>query len=177
MKRLRGNLGADPRVEDVVVNHRDVVVFGPGLPGGYLYFTHAWGTQPEVLSARLLQLDGRKGHELLLEHAEWEVPGEVRVEVVEIYRIHDGYLKRAFAQRTAEVFRGLGAVARSTCAVLPGRGARRLRVSVAKVKGLNPGNYRAADPGGAFPLLLPWDTNRPRVFVLSGDGWTPKGDR
>ncbi len=175
LRRLRGDIAEDPHPEDVVINARDVVVYGPWMPHGpgYAYFTHGWGLDPKVLTARLEQVDGRPGLELVVEHSEWEIPGEVQVEVVEVYTLKDSAVRRLFAQRTGERFPKMGAEARAPWKLLGRRGARKLQVSQAKVKGLNPGNYVAGNARGAFPLPLPWTAPKQTTYVLRGDAFAP----
>jgi len=173
-RTVRGDLAGDGRVEEVVINDRDLVVFGPGLPGGggYLYFTHGWGEGAELTGLSLRELDGRTGLELVVEHREWEVPEEVQFEAVEVFGVKRGLLRKMFAQRTAERFPRMKAEATSVWSFLPGRGARAIRVKAAVVRGLNRGNYVEADTGEAHPLPMPWRVRRALTYRLRGEVWT-----
>ncbi len=174
LRRVRGNMVGDKRPEVVVVNTRDLVVFGPGLPGGpgYMFFKLGWGEGAEITKLVLRQLDARRGLELVVQHSEWEVPGEVQIEVLEVFGIRDGNLQKMFAQRLAERFPKMRASAESEWQVLRARRSHHIQVKVAVVRGLNAGNYVEANTGEAYPVPLPWQVRHPVTYRLNGGAWT-----
>ena len=173
-RRARGDLVGDRRLETIVLNERDLVVFGSGLPGGpgYMFFTHGWGNGAEVTHFQLRQLDGKAGLELVMAHREWEVPGEVQTELLEVFGVRDGNLRKMFAQRLAERFPKMNAEASSEWTLLPRKTAHAIAVSPAKVRGLNRGNYVEAVAGDAHPVPMPWLRRKRLVYRLTGDAWT-----
>ena len=176
--RTQGDLAGDAEREDVVVNARDVVVLGRGLPEGTVYylFNHGWPRGARLLRFDLMELDGRPGREILLER---EVPYDgVRVQVLEVYGVVDGVLARRFAHKLGEVFddRG-GASARSRFRILPGAASapRVFEVSTASLTGLTEATYPPEPPGTRSyqPLRLPWQGTAPARFKLEGAYWLP----
>lgn len=175
-RTLTGGVVGDAMPEEFQINDTDIVLFGRDLPEqvAYLYFTHGWRDGAELVDARLQELDGRPGDELIVEHTEWSVPGEVHMRIVEVYGVRGPYLKRMFAQKLALEFTGKGQIA-STWEVVPGgKGADRLQVSVAEPKGLARADYYDPDPPGATeaqPLPVPWSHRKPLVYRLRDDRW------
>lgn len=172
---LRGDMGGGAMHEVVHISDQDIIIAGHGLPGGggFMHFEHGWGPNPTVLEAKLVNLDGKPGAELLVTHRAWPVAGETAVEIVEIYRLTATGIVRAFGHQLSESTPVMKAEARSTFKVLGrGRSPRRLKVSAAKVKGFNEGNYLRLDSGTSFqPLRLPWTTKGPKTFRFKGERW------
>lgn len=175
-RTLVGEVIGNAMPEEFQINDTDVVLFGRDLPDrvAYLYFTHGWRDGAELVDARLQDLDGRPGDELIVEHTEWSVPGEVHMRIVEVYGVHGPYLKRMFAQKLELDFTGKGSIT-STFEVVPGRkGADRLKISIAEPKGLARGDYYDPDPPGATdaqPLPVPWTHRKPLIYRLRDDHW------
>lgn len=176
LARHQGQLTGDPLNEALLITNEDIVVLGR-LPGNaaYLYFTHGWRTGAEVLRSDLMELDGRPGKELFVEHREWAVPGEVQVDVVEVFGVRDGVLRRMFAAKTAERFVKRGGAAVAKFRVLKGKGARRFKVEAATLEGeINEGSYYVVDPPGVVPhepLPVPWEEKGGVVYRLQGEAW------
>lgn len=165
--------------ETFLITDKHIVIVGHGLPqnAAYMYFSHGWRQGPEIRSAKLKNVDGRPGVELILEHSEWAVPGETQIAVTEIYGVHEGYLKRMFAQKVEEATPKNGAIARSELDLLKKRGAYDIRVRPAKCKGFNEGNYVAVDLPGSVPfepLPMPWEGKAGRRYALQRDVWNRK---
>ena len=173
LRRARGNVVGDERLEDVVVNTRDLVVLGPRLPGGpgYMFFTLGWGEGAELTELVLRDLDGRAGAELVVAHTEWEVPGEIQIEVLEVFGVRGGNLRKMFAQRVAERFPKMNASAESEWGLLRAARAHHIQVKVAVVRGLNAGNYVEADTGEAHPVPMPWRARHPVTYRLRDGTW------
>ncbi len=174
LERVRSNFAGDAHPEQIVLNDRDLVILGSGLPGGggYFYFTHGWPEGAEVQRFELMQLDGKPGKEILVVYEAWEVPDEVRLRTVEIYGMHKGYLMRRFAARLGESFPKTRAAAKAKMRLLKGK-PRAIQIAVPVLRGLNRGSYVAGQPAdGVWPLRLPWEHSRPAVYVLEGEGWT-----
>lgn len=175
LARRKGNVAGDETPEEVVVNSADIVVTGRGLPDGamFFYFTHGWGSGSTLKRFDLQELDGRPGKEILLERVE---PGDgISVEILEVYGVEAGLLKRMFAVKLAEVFPSRKAEVRSRFKVLPpkGRGAARFEVTVAKAVNITDFDYPPEAPGqrSYHPLPLPWRETRSAIFAIEGDYW------
>lgn len=177
LSTFTGQIVAGGPEETLIVTDRHLVLIGHGLPqrAAYMFFDPGWRADPTLGPATLRDVDGRPGLELVIEHTEWAVPGETQVSVVEIYGVHDGYLKRMFAQKVGEATPATKQSARTEVDFLPTkRGAWRLRVKPAKVQGFNPGNYTSADIQGTVPfepLPMPWEGTKPRLYSLAVDVW------
>lgn len=174
--RRRIDVSGDGVPELVVVNAADVVVLGRGLPGDaiYFYFTHGWADGAELLRLEAEDLDGRPGRELVVTRSAWRVPEKVRVEVLEIYGIREGFLKRMFGQQIAELRPAEGAELRARVRFLRARGPRRIAVSPARARKLTRATYTPPDLPGTRPyepLPLPWETRRAVIYALEGDVW------
>jgi hypothetical protein len=177
--RRRTDVNGDGAPEEVVVNDTDVVVLGRGLPGGaiYFYFGHAWGEGATLQNLELKDVDGRPGNEIVVTHSRWAVPGELRVEVLEIYGVRDGFLKRMFGQKLVEERPREGAELRTTLRFLgpKKRGEpHRIAVSPAVVTGLTQATWAPAESGRSYePIPLPWDEDKPKdvVYELRDDVW------
>lgn len=176
-RTLHADIHGDPFPEEVLITDDDIVLIGKDLPerAAYLYFTHGWRSGAEVERAWFEDLDGEPGPELLVEHAEWSVPGEVRVRIVEVFGLHDGFLKRRFAHKVGVEFSGKGKAA-APFEVLRARDgkAQRLQVGVAALDGLERRHYYQSDPDDfpAGPVPMPWDHQKPLVFRLRGEQWS-----
>lgn len=172
LRFIETNIAGDDRAEAVTINPRDLAIVGAGLPGDtlFLYFTHGWGVDTTLRKVEVLDLDGRPGQEILVER---DSPGwsGARDTVVEVYGLHDGYLKRMFALQIAEV--GSDYEARARYRLRKGRdGARRFVVERARVKGRDADTWDT--PTGDIqyaPIPLPWDGRGPVTFVLMRDAW------
>jgi len=173
--RLKGNVAGDETPEEVVVNSSDLVVSGRGLPDGamFFYFTHGWGGSATLKRFDLQELDGRPGKEILVERVE---PGDgISVEILEVYGVHAGLLKRMFAVKLAEVFPSRRAEVRARFKVLPakGKGPARFEVTVATATNITDFDYPAEAPGqrSYHPIPLPWRESRSAIFALEDDYW------
>lgn len=175
-RTLHADVFGDAFLEEVLITEDDIVLIGKDLPerAAYLYFTHGWREDPEVTRAEFAELDGVPGDELIVEHSEWSVEGEVRVGIVEIYGMHDGYWKRRFAHKVHVEFVGKGA-ATAPFEVLRKRDgkAHRLQIGVAVPDGLERRDHYRADPGDFYapPVPMPWNRRKPLVFRLKGERW------
>lgn len=179
LRTLTGNLYGGPALlEEVRISAQEVVVLGHELPAGmgYTFATHGWRASPTLVTAELRDLDGRPGDELFLVHREWAVAGETEVEVAEIWTVSSEGLRCLFAQKTAEISPGFGGEATTTVRFLPGKGAARIEVPPATVKGFNPGNYVSVDPPEMpfFPLPMPWAHSKPLRYQLVDGTWQPR---
>ncbi|MCB9528994.1 MAG: hypothetical protein H6701_11555 [Myxococcales bacterium] len=180
LRSIVADVTGDPFPEELRITPRDIVILGRDLPdrAAYLYITHGWRADPEIVRTELSNLDGQPGDELIVEHTEWSVPGEVRVGIVEVFGLHGGYLKRMFAHKTSVEIRGRGRATSSFEVQRAGRdGARPLRVGVATLDGITEANWYDSDPEGvipARPLPLPWARKAPLDYVLRGDAWQPR---
>lgn len=175
-RTLHADLFGDPFPEEVLVTDDDIVIIGKDLPdrAAYMFFTHGWRGDPEVERAEFQDLDGVPGDELIIEHSEWSVPRQVRVGIVEVYGLHEGFWKRRFAHKVMEEIVGKGRAV-STFEVLHGRGGepRRLQIGVATLEGLERRDHYRSDPADfhAPPVPMPWEHKRPLVFRLKGEQW------
>ena len=183
LSRTRGNVAGDENPEEIVVNDLDLVVAGRGLPEGatFFYFTHGWGAGATLKRLDLQELDGRPGKEILVERVE-HAP-DVDTEILEIYGVQDGLLKRMFAQKLAEVFPSRGAEVRARFKVLPGagrgrNGPARFEVTRGVAKNVTEFDYPPELPGvrGYQPLRLPWSAEAGSAFYgLEGEFWQSQG--
>lgn len=175
-RTLHGDVFGDSFPEEVLVTDDDVVLIGKDLPerAAYLYFTHGWREDPEVTRAEFAELDGVPGDELIVEHTEWSVLHEVRVGIVEVYGMHEGYWKRRFAHKVHVEFVGKGS-ATAPFEVLRARDgkAHRLQIGVAVPDGLERKDDYRADPSNFYapPPPMPWNRKKPLVFRLEGERW------
>ncbi len=177
--RRRTDVNGDGAPEEVVVNAADVVVLGRGLPGGaiYFYFTHAWGDGSTLQNLELRDVDGQPGHEIVVTHSRWVVPDELRVEILEVYGVRDGFLKRMFGQKLAEERPREQAELRSSLRfVAPNKRGEphRIAVSPATVTGLTRETWSPAETGRSYePIPLPWDQDKPKdvLYELRDDVW------
>lgn len=181
LSSTKGNVAGDENAEEVVVNDTDVVVAGRGLPDGatFLYFTHGWRSGATISRLDLQELDGRPGKEILVERLE-HTP-EVDVEILEVYGVHQGLLKRMFAQKLAESFPTRAAEVRSRFKVLPpkGKGPSRFEVTVAKATNITDFDYPPEPPGPRSyqPIPLPWQRAHSLFYGLEVDAWRRPGGR
>ncbi len=181
LARRKGDLAGDSTPEEIVVNDADLVVTGLGLPEGasYYYFSHGWPEGSTLGRFDLMELDGRPGNEILVEHVVHG--GEVNTTILEIFGIQDGLLKKMWGQRLAEVFPARNAEARSTFRLLPnrGKGPARFEVTRAVLKNLDEGSYPPDPPGSIVdqPLPLPWTSPGGRKYALEGDVWQVQPER
>lgn len=175
-RTLHADLYGDPFPEEVLITDDDVVIIGKDLPerAAYMFFTHGWRADPEVTRAEFQDLDGVPGDELIVEHSEWSVPGDVRVGIVEIYGLHEGFWKRRFAHTVMVEFAGKGRAV-APFEVLRARDgkAHRLQIGVAALDGLERRDHYRVDPGDFYapPVPMPWQRKRPLVFRLKGERW------
>lgn len=181
LARRKGNVAGDENAEEIVVNDTDLVVAGRGLPEGatFFYFTHGWGSGATLKRFDLQELDGRPGKEIIVERVEHTA--DVDTEILEVYGVQDGLLKRMFAQKLAEVFTGRGAEVRARFKVLPpkgGKGPARFEVTAAAARNITEFDYPPEPPGirSYQPLTLPWQEGAGSVFYgLEGEFWHRQG--
>lgn len=177
---LVADVTGDPFPEELRVTARDIVIIGRDLPdrAAYLYFTHGWRDDARLVRTELQNLDGQPGDELIVEHTEWSVPGEVKVGIVEVFGLHGGFLKRMFAHKTHVEIIGRGRATSSFEVQRAGRdGAHPLRIGVAALDGITEANWYDSDPPGlipARPLPLPWQRKAPVDYLLRDDAWQPR---
>ncbi|MCA9542843.1 MAG: hypothetical protein KC613_00590 [Myxococcales bacterium] len=174
LKQQKVQLLGGPEKELLLLTSRDLMVAGHALPGGvagYLYFEHGWPADTALTHFELRELDGRKGPEVALVRQSWAVPGETRVDVLEIYLVRDDTLVRAFAGQVAEHAPPVNGDATARWQ-LQGRPAV-LKIHPAKVTGFNPGNVvELAAAGTAWaPIPWPWHHRGPVIHRLQGDRW------
>jgi hypothetical protein len=176
--RARVDVTGDGTPEQVVVNAADVVVLGR-LPGDatYFYFQHGWGDDAVFDHLDFADLDGRPGAEMVVTHHE-RVGDEVRVEILEVYGVRDGFLKRMFGQKIAEENAATGASLRSTWRYVPRKdGPQRIAVSPAVATKLDAASYQSPEGQGTRsyePIPLPWNEPKDVVYELQGDVWLRK---
>lgn len=179
LSSTKGNVAGDENVEEVVVNDTDVVVAGRGLPDGasFYYFTHGWRPGSTVRRLDLQELDGRPGKEIIVERVH-SAP-EVEMEILEVYGVHGGLLKRMFAQELAERFPARTAELRARFKVLPpkGKGPVRFEVTVAQATNITDFDYPPEPPGPRSyqPIPLPWQHAHSLFYSLEGDTWRRPG--
>ena len=103
------------------------------------------------------------------------------VEILEVYGVHAGLLKRMFAQKLAERFPTRGAEVRSRFRVLPpkGKGPARFEVTVAKATNITDFDYPPEPPGPRSyqPIPLPWQHAHNVFYGLEVDAWRRPGGR
>lgn len=180
LQTLVADVAGDPFPEEIRITREDIVLIGRDLPdrAAYLYFTHGWREGAKLVRAELVNLDGQRGDELIVERTEWSVPGEVRVGIVEVFGLHGGFLKRRFAHKTSVEFIGKGRIVSTFEVQRAGRdGSHPLRIGVATLEGLTrPAWYESDEPGliPARPLPLPWEHKAPLDYVLRDEGWQPR---
>jgi len=160
--------------ELLVITPRDLILLGRGLPEGaeYLYFSPGWRQNPKIEEVKLKALDNRRGLEILVEHSEWAIPGEVRVKHLEIFGLRGGFLQRLFGQQLGEQYLLRDAQVQAGYKILSRGG---LRIKRAQVKGFNPGNYRPVDSAaemGLEPIPLPWKEKQDPIYHLQEGLWT-----
>lgn len=175
-RTLHADVYGDAFPEEILVTDDDIVLIGKDLPerAAYMFFTHGWREDPEVTRAEFAELDGVPGEELIVEHTEWSVPGEVRVGIVEVYGLHEGFLKRRFAHKVHVEFVGKGSATAPFEVLRKKDGkAHRLQIGVAVPDGLERRDDYRADPSNFYapPPPMPWNSKRPRVFRLEGERW------
>ncbi len=176
---LVADVAGDSFPEEVRVTDDDIALIGRDLPdrAAYLYFQHGWRSGAKLVDTELKNLDGAPGDELLVRHTEWSVPREVEVEIIEIYGVHDGFLKRRFAAKVGTRFVGKGSAtsAFEVRRAQPGK-PRPLRVGVATLDGLARADYYDPDHGVKLPAQaqpMPWSRKKPVDYVLKGESWQP----
>jgi hypothetical protein len=170
------DLDGDGTDELVVLTGRDLFVGGPDITGspGYVYFTHGWQPDAQLLRFEALPLGKKRGTQVLIEHSEWAVAGETQITIAEIYALQPDGLQRVFAQQTGESAPAWHAQATAKLQVRAGRRGPSLRVGPAKVQGFNPGNL--VNIGGENPpfvrLPWPWDHPKGTTWGYTKGRWT-----
>lgn len=178
LSRKKADVTGDGAPEEVVLNDADLVILGQGLADGaaYFFFSHGWPEGTTLGRFDLMELDGRPGKEILLEHT-LNTP-DVSTTILEVFGVGNGALHKMFGTRLAETFHGRPGVARSTFRVLPGRGKgpARFEVTRASLTDLDEGTYPPEPPGvrADQPMPLPWTSPGPRTYRLEGDAWQPE---
>ncbi len=175
--RHRMDLWGSPLTEEVHINGKDVVLLGQDLPGGaaYMYFTHEWRPEAKVVRINTRELDGRPGKEILVYRQVKPRPDETLVEVVDVFGLYKGNLRRRFSQVVGVDF-GEGLSARTSLKIeKKARRASVLVIEPATVNGVTKATYRDPDPTetvDAKPLPLPWSHKRAR-YRLRSVQWGP----
>ena len=173
--RHRADVWGSPLAEEVHINGEDVVLLGSDLPAGsaYLYFTHQWRPEAKILRVHTQNLDGRPGREILVYRAVKPRVDDTKVEVVDVFGIQKGYLRRMFSQVVALDF-GEGRVVRARLDLQQkGRKPAVIVVTPETVENVTKATYRDPDPMksvDANPIPLPWTVKRKR-YRLRGGAW------
>lgn len=173
--RHRANIWGNVLTEEVHINGRDVVLLGRDLPDGsaYLYFTHEWRSEAQIARIKTMELDGRPGKEILVYRVVKPRAGETHVEVLDIFGVYKGNLRRRFSQVVGVRF---GEDRRASSAVTfkkKGRRPATIVVEPATMEGVDKSTFRDPDPRGtvnARAMPLPWADKQIR-HRLRGAQW------
>jgi hypothetical protein len=173
--RHRADIWGSPLAEEVHINGEDVVLLGQDLPAGsaYLYFTHQWRPEAKILRVYTQNLDGRPGREILVYRVVKPRVDGTQMEVVDVFGIQKGYLRRMFSQVVGVDF-GQGRVVRARLDLQQkGQKPAVFVVTPETVEGVTKMTYRDPDPMksvDANPIPLPWTVKRMR-YRLRGGAW------
>jgi hypothetical protein len=178
--KLSANLLGDAKPEHVVLQDRDLVVYGPGFRDGlgYAVVTLPFASPDDVSSVKTRDLTGKGPSEILVEGVmRAQAPaeaggGEVARKVLLVYQLTDASLRRVFG---AELERSMGPnkvsgnvdFAAGEIVLRPGRAAGFTEKTY-------PFPQEVAASGGIEPLLLPWSGAKPVHYRWDGSRFAPQ---
>ena len=177
--KLSANLLGDAKPEHVVLQERDLLVYGPGFRDGlgYAVVTLPFASPEDVTSVKTRDLTGKGLSEILVEGVmRAQAPaeaggGEVARKVLLVYQLTDASLRRVFGaelERTMGTNKVSGNVdfAAGEIVLRPGRAAGFTEKTY-------PFPQEVAAAGGIEPLLLPWSGAKPVHYRWDGSRFAP----
>jgi hypothetical protein len=179
---LAADVGGDGQVERVLVQDRDLVVFGKGFKGGtsYSFLSLSQFTQPgDITEATAKDVTGDGKAEIIVKgtmHADASPEaggGTVDREVMLVYQVAGETLRRVFGAETARAI-GKKRVAGNVRFVQAGKGIE-IELGPGKATEWTQASYpfqqENAASGGIAPLLLPWGGVSPVRYRWNGSAF------
>lgn len=176
---LSGDVDGDGKAERVLLQDKDLVVFGPGFKSGtgYSFSSLPFADASDIKSVSLRDVTGDKKSEIVVRgilkaKAPREAgPGDVEREIELVFRVSGESIKRVFG---AEVGRSIGSQKIVGSITYDDKGGVTLAPgkAVGFTKASYPFNQDSGPVGGLEPLLLPWGDAKPVTYKWSGSAFS-----
>ncbi len=175
---LSGDVDDDTTPERVLLQDKDLVVFGPGFKNGlgYAYTTLAFDKPEDIESVTLKSVTGdSKASVVVRGILRSKAPkdaggGDVEREIELVYRVQNEALKRVFG---AEVSRALGS--NKIVASLSYSGGKAVLApgkAIGFTRDTYPFNQDTGPVGGIEPLPLPWGDAKATTYTWDGSAFS-----